>query len=198
MTDLAQDLLSSFVIAESELNGSKNLAVVNMRKEALDRFEALGFPTTRDEEWKYTNLKPILNRDYKIMLKSESAVSFGDIKQYLLSDLDTYKLVFINGKYSSWLSESTHQNYDICTFAAALNKYPEILSKYLGKAAPSGETFIDLNTAFADDGAYISVKANQTVDKPIEIIYLTTEENGSTFSQARNLIVVEQNASSNC
>ncbi len=194
MTDLAQDLLSSFVIAESELNGSKNLAVVNMRKEALDRFEALGFPTTRDEEWKYTNLKPVLNRDYKIMLKSESAVSFGDIKQYLLSDLDTYKLVFINGKYSSWLSESTHQSYDICTFAAALNKYPDILSKYLGKAAPSGETFIDLNTAFADDGAYIRVKANQTVDKPIEIIYLTTEENGSTFSQARNLIVVEQNA----
>jgi len=144
MTDLAQDLLSSFVIAESELNGSKNLAVVNMRKEALDRFEALGFPTTRDEEWKYTNLKPILNRDYKIMLKSESAVSFGDIKQYLLSDLDTYKLVFINGKYSSWLSESTHQSYDICTFAAALNKYPEILSTYLGKAAPSGETFIDI------------------------------------------------------
>ena len=44
MTDLAQDLLSSFVIAESELNGSKNLAVVNMRKEALDRFEALAFP----------------------------------------------------------------------------------------------------------------------------------------------------------
>ena len=112
------------------------------------------------------------------MLKSESAVSFGDIKQYLLSDLDTYKLVFINGKYSSWLSESTHQIYDICTFAAALNKYPEILSTYLGKAAPSGETFIDLNTAFADDGAYIRVKANQTVDKPIEIIYLTTEENG--------------------
>ena len=113
MTDLAQDLLSSFVVAEAGLNGAKNLGVVNMRKEALDRFEASGFPTTRDEEWKYTNLKPVLKHDYKIMLKSESAVSFGDIKQYLLSDLDTYKLVFINGKYSSWLSESTHQSYDI-------------------------------------------------------------------------------------
>ena len=89
------------MIAESELNGSKNLAVVNMRKEALDRFEALGFPTTRDEEWKYTNLKPVLNRDYKIMLKSESAVSFGDIKQYLLSDLDTYKLYSLMGSTSS-------------------------------------------------------------------------------------------------
>ncbi|HCP41635.1 MAG TPA: Fe-S cluster assembly protein SufD [Cryomorphaceae bacterium] len=194
MTDLAQDLLSSFVIAEAGLNGSKNLGVVNMRKEALDRFETAGFPTTRDEEWKYTNLKPVLKHDYKIMLKSESAVSFGDIKQYLLSNLDTYKLVFINGKYSSWLSESTHQSYDICTFAAALNKYPDVIAKYLGKAAPAGETFVDLNTAFADDGAYIRVKANQTVDKPIEILYITTDENGTSFSQNRNLIIVEQNA----
>ena len=194
MTDLAQDLLSSFVVAEAGLNGAKNLGVVNMRKEALDRFEAAGFPTTRDEEWKYTNLKPVLKHDYKIMLKSESAVSFGDIKQYLLSDLDTYKLVFINGKYSSWLSESTHQSYDICTFAAALNKYPDVLAEYLGKAAPAGETFVDLNTAFADDGAYIRVKANQTVDKPIEILYITTDENGTSFSQNRNLIIVEQNA----
>ena len=194
MTDLVQDLLSSFVIAEAGLNGAKNLGVVNMRKEALDRFEAAGFPTTRDEEWKYTNLKPLLKHDFKIMLKSESAVSFLDIKQYLLSDLDTYKLVFINGKYSSWLSESTHQSYDICTFAAALNKYPDIIAKYLGKAAPAGETFVDLNMAFADDGAYIRIKANQTVDKPIEILYITTDENGTSFSQNRNLIIVEQNA----
>jgi len=194
MTDLAQDLLSSFVVAETELNGSKNLGVVNMRKQALDRFEASGFPTTRDEEWKYTNLKPVLKHDYKIMLKSESAVSFSDIKQFLLSDLDTYKLVFINGKYSSWLSESTHQYFDICTFAAALNKYPGVIAKYLGNAAPSGETFVDLNTAFADDGAYIHIKANMTVDKPIEILYITTDENGTSFSQNRNLIIVEQNA----
>ena len=93
MTDLAQDLLSSFVVAEPQLNGSRNLGVVNLRKEALDRFEAQGFPTTRDEEWKYTNLKPVLKQDYRILLKGDDAVSFADIKSYLLSDLDTYKLV---------------------------------------------------------------------------------------------------------
>ena len=122
MTDLAQDLLSSFVVAEPQLNGSRNLGVVNLRKEALDRFEAQGFPTTRDEEWKYTNLKPVLKQDYRILLKGDDAVSFADIKSYLLSDLDTYKLVFINGKYSAWLSDSTHQRCDICTCAGALNK----------------------------------------------------------------------------
>lgn len=194
MIDLAQDLLSSFVVAEPELNGSKNLQVVNMRKKALDRFEGSGFPTVRDEEWKYTNLKPVLKHDYKILLKGDDAVSFGDIKQFLLSDLDTYKLVFINGKYSSWLSETTHRDFDICTFAAALNKYPDIIADYLGKSAPEGETFVDLNTAFADDGAFIRIKKNMVVDKPIEILYLTTNENGPSFSQVRNLIIAEQNA----
>lgn len=194
MIDLAQDLLSSFVVAEPELNGSKNLQVVNMRKKALDRFEGSGFPTVRDEEWKYTNLKPVLKHDYKILLKGDDAVSFGDIKQFLLSDLDTYKLVFINGKYSSWLSETTHRDFDICTFAAALNKYPDIIADYLGKSAPEGETFVDLNTAFADDGAFIRIKKNMVVEKPIEILYLTTNENGPSFSQVRNLIIAEQNA----
>jgi Fe-S cluster assembly protein SufD len=194
MTDLAQDLLSSFVVAEPQLNGSRNLGVVHLRKEALDRFEAQGFPTTRDEEWKYTNLKPVLKHDYRILLKGDDAVSFADIKSYLLSDLDTYKLVFINGKYSSWLSDATHQEFDVCTFAAALNKYPDIIAEYLGKGAPKGDTFVDLNTAFADDGAFIRVKANKTVDKPIEILYLTTNENGPAFSQVRNLIIAEQNA----
>lgn len=194
MIDLAQDLLSSFVVAEPALNGSNNLGVVSMRKAALDRFEAQGFPTTRDEEWKYTNLKPVLKQDYKILLKSEAAVTFAEIKQFLLSDLDTYKLVFINGKYSSWLSDTTHVGFDVCTFAAALNKYPDIIANFLGKAAPEGSSFVDLNTAFADDGAFIRVKANQTVDKPIEVLYLTTDENGATFSQIRNLIIAEQNA----
>ena len=141
MTDLAQDLLSSFLVAESQLNGSRNLGVVSLRKKAMDRFEQQGFPTTRDEEWKYTNLKPVLKQDYRILLKGDDAVSFADIKKYLLSDLDTYKLVFINGKYSSWLSESTHQSFDICTFAAALNKYPDVIGDYLGKAAPENPSF---------------------------------------------------------
>ena len=194
MTNLAQDLLSSFVVKEPQLNGGRNLSIAALRKEALDRFELTGFPSTKDEEWKYTNLKPVLKHDYKILLKSDDAVAFSDIKQFLLSDLDTYKLVFINGKYSSWLSETTHSEFDICTFASALNKSPDTIAEYLGKAAPKGETFVDLNTAFADDGAFIRIKNNQTVDKPIEVLYLTTEENGPSFSQVRNLIIVGQNA----
>lgn len=194
MTDLAQDLLSSFVVAEPMLNGRKNPAVVQMRKTALDRFEHQGFPTVRDEEWKYTNLKPVLKHPYKVLLKGDDAVSFSDIKQFLLSDLDTYKIVFINGQYSSWLSETTHHDIDVCTFAAALNKYPDVIEKYFGKAAPSGETFPDLNTAFANDGAFIRVRRNKTVDKPIELLYLLTDENGASFSQVRNLIIAEENA----
>ena len=194
MTDFTQDLLSSFVVAETQLNGRKNPAVVEMRREALDRFEQAGFPTLRDEEWKYTNLKPVLKEQYKILLKGDDAVNFTDIKPFLLSDLDTYKIVFINGRYSSWLSETTHQGFDICTFAAALNKYPDVIEQFYGKAAPAGDAMVDLNTAFANDGAFIRVKKGQVVDKPIELLYLITEENGASFSQVRNLIILEENS----
>lgn len=193
MTHVAQDLISTFLVAEPELNGRQNPLVVKARREAMERFEEEGgFPTTRHEEWKYTNLKPVLQHDYKFLLKNDQAVSFSDIRDYLLTDLDTYKIVFINGQYSSWLSETTHSNYDVCTFAAALNKYPDVIAKYYGKAAPEGETFVDLNTAFANDGAFIRVPKGKAVDKPIELLYLTTGENGAAFSQVRNLIVVEE------
>ena len=65
MTNLAQDLLSSFVVREPQLNGGRNLSIAALRKEALDRFELTGFPSTKDEEWKYTNLKPVLKHDYR-------------------------------------------------------------------------------------------------------------------------------------
>ncbi|MEY2963564.1 MAG: Fe-S cluster assembly protein SufD [Bacteroidota bacterium] len=194
MTDFTQDILSSFVVAERNLNGRNNPHVLDMRRKALDAFEATGFPTTRDEEWKYTNLKPVLKEQYNILLKGDDAVDFGDIKPFLLSDLDTYKIVFINGKYSSWLSETTHHGYDICTFAAALNKYPDVIENYLGKAAPADSTMVNLNTAFANDGAFIRVKKGVVVDKPVEILYLTTGENGASFSQVRNLIIMEENS----
>lgn len=194
MTDFTGHLISSFLVAEPELNGRKNPHVVMQRKSAIDNFEALGFPTTKDEEWKYTNLKPLLKEDYKVLLKSNQAVEFADVRKYFLTNIDTYKLVFINGQYSSWLSETTHSGFDICTFSAALNKYPEVISTYWGKAAPKAEAMVSLNTAFANDGAFIRIGANKTVDKPVEILYFTTEENGASFAQGRNLIVVGENA----
>lgn len=192
MEQLKEKLLSSFIVFENELNGQADTPIHEIRREALKTFEELGFPTKRHEEWKYTNLKPILKHDFKVFPKTEKAIEFKDVKRYFLNEVDTYKIVFVNGVYSSWLSETTHTNYDVCTFSAATKKYTEVLEKYFSSIAPKDEAMVALNTAFAKDGAFIRVPKNQTVNKPIEVVYLTTDEGRELMIQPRNLVVAEE------
>lgn len=194
MEQLKDKLLSSFIVLENDLGTEKRSPLFAMRKEALASFEKMGFPTKRMEEWKYTNLRPVLKHDYKIFPSTEESIEYRDVRQYFLHDLDTYKVVFINGIYSSWLSETTHQNFDVCTYGAALKKYPEVLEAYLGKNTPNTDAMIALNTAFARDGAFIRIKKNQVVDKPIQIVFLNTSQDREVFIQPRNLVILEENA----
>lgn len=194
MEALKDKLESSFLVFENELNGAALGEIHNRRKEAFDRFVETGFPTKRHEEWKYTNLKPILKHDYRVFLSDDNSVDFSAIKKYFLSDTDTYKLVFIDGFYSSWLSETTHDKFDICTFSSMLTKYRDVAEKYFNKALPKEEALASVNTAFAKEGAFIRIKKNQTADKPVEMIFITTDQGVETMSQPRNLVVVEENA----
>jgi len=191
---LKDKLESSFLVFENELNGEGEGPIHTRRREAFERFVKSGFPTKRDEEWKYTNLKPVLKPDFRVFVNDENTVDFSSIKRFFLNDVDTYKLVFIDGYYSSWLSETTHQGFDICTFSNMLTKYKDVAEQYFGKALPENEAMASVNTAFAREGAFIRIKRNVTVDKPVEIIFITTDHGVATLAQPRNLVVVEENA----
>lgn len=194
MEALKDKLESSFLVFENELNGHSQTEEHRRRKEAFANFEKLGFPTKRHEEWKYTNLKPILKNDYRIFPGADNHLEYSEVRPYFLSDVDSYKLVFIDGVYSSYLSETTHQGFDICTFSSMLEKYPEVTKQYFAKAIPDDDALASLNTAFAKEGAFIRIKKNQTVDKPVQILYFTTAQSYDVMAQPRNLIVVEENA----
>ncbi len=194
MEQLKDKLVSSFMVLEDDLNGDGFPQMQNIRQEAMHHFEETGFPTKRHEEWKYTNLRPILKHDYKILPKADEAIEFKDVKRYFLSDADTYRIVFINGVYSSWLSRTTHVDYDVCTFSAALKRFKPQIEKHFSKYTPKDEAMVSLNTAFARDGAYIYVPKSKVVDRPVEIVFFTTNEGAEVMTQPRNLIVVEENA----
>ena len=85
-------------------------------------FEELGFPTKKLEAWKYTSLNSVLKQDYSIFPNSEVSIELADVKKYFIHDIDTYKIVFIDGKYSSFLSETTHDTIDVCLMSSALTK----------------------------------------------------------------------------
>jgi Fe-S cluster assembly protein SufD len=162
---------------------------------SLENFEKLGFPSKKLEEWKYTSLNTVLKNDYSLFPNKEVSVDLADVKKYFIHDIDSYKVVFIDGKYNSFLSETTHDTIDVCLMSAALTKpkYKIVIENYFNKIAKQ-DNLTSLNTAFAKEGAYINIPKNVEVQKPIQIINLTTGSEIATMMQPRNLIVLEENA----
>lgn len=191
--DLKEKLLSSFLVVDNQED--INAYVHEVRNDAIKLFEEKGFPTKKDEAWKYTSLNKILKEDYSVFPKQENALEYRDIKKYLIHEIDTYNIVFIDGKYSSHLSQTTHDGMDICLMSSALTKpkYRLIIENYFNKAATK-DSLASLNTAFASEGAYIYIPKNKLVDKPIQIINFSTGNESATMLQPRNLIVVDENS----
>jgi Fe-S cluster assembly protein SufD len=138
----------------------------------------------------------LLKEDYNIFSKHDNAIEFKEVKHFFIHDIDTYKIVFVDGVYSSFLSETTHEGADICLLSAALShpKYKKIIGQYFHTIASKNDAFTSLNTAFAKEGAYIHIPENKIVEKPIQIIHFATGNNTSLMLQPRNLIVVGKNA----
>ncbi len=191
--ELKDKLISSYVAFENGLNVDSE--VHEIRSNALQNFEKLGFPTKKLEAWKYTSLNSVLKEDYSIFPKAETAVELADVKKYFIHDIDTYKIVFIDGKYSSFLSDTTHDDMDICLLSSALDKpkYKLVIENYFNRIAKQ-DNLTSLNTAFANEGAYIYIPKNVEVEKPIQIINFTTGAENATMLQPRNLIVAERNS----
>ncbi|MFV0248475.1 MAG: Fe-S cluster assembly protein SufD [Tenacibaculum sp.] len=191
--ELKEKLLSSYVAFENGLN--TNSDIHEIRNKALQNFEELGFPSKKLEAWKYTSLQSILNCDYNIFHHREIAIGLAEVKKYFVHDIESYKIVFINGKYSSFLSETTHEGMDICLLSAAIAKpkYKEVIQKYFNKVAVQ-DSMTSLNTAYASEGAFIHIPKGIEVEKPIQIINFATGSEVAVMLQPRNLIVVDTQA----
>jgi len=170
--------------------------VHNVRVEAMKNFEMKGFPSKKEEAWKYTSLSALQKTDFSIFPKQVKTLEYKDVKDYFIHEIDTYKLVFIDGVYSSNLSETTHDGVDICLMSSALNKpmYKQIIDVYFNKIASQDESLTTLNTAFCKEGAYIYIPRNKMPKKPIEILHFATGNEASIMLQPRNLVIVEENA----
>ena len=169
--------------------------VHDVRSNAIRVFEEKGFPHKKDENWKYTSLNRILKQNYSVFPKQENALDYKDVKQYFIHDIDTYKIVFIDGKYSSHLSETSHDGLDVCLMSAALTKpkYHIVIKNYFNKIAPN-DSLASLNTAFAQEGAFIHIPKNKLVEKPIQIIHFSTGAESALMLQPRNLIIADENS----
>ena len=192
--ELKEKLLSSFMAFEERVDVQTELH--DVRTSALKNFENKGFPTKKDEAWKYTSLNAILKNDFSVFPKNETTIEFRDVKKYFLHEIDTYKVVFIDGVFSSNLSSTTHEGIDVCLMSSALNKpkYKMVIDTYFNKVASKDESLTSLNTAFANEGAYINIPKSKVADKPIEIMYFSTGSEAALLVQPRNLVIVGENS----
>jgi Fe-S cluster assembly protein SufD len=191
--ELKEKLLSSFWGLDSSVEVAEHIN--DLRGDAIKVFEQYGFPSKKQEAWKYTSLNKIVNRDYVLEPKGDIAVDFNQVKKYFLHDLDSYAIVFIDGVYSAHLSQTTHDGMDICLLSAALTKprFRAIIENYFNKAANS-ESMVSLNTAFASEGAFVYIPKHKSVEKPIQIIHFSTGNDSALLLQPRNLIIADENA----
>lgn len=192
--ELKDKLVSSFMAFEEKIDTSSSLH--DVRSAAIKNFEDKGFPTKKEEAWKYTSLNAILKNDFSVFPKKENTLEFSEVKKYFLHEVDTYKVIFVDGIFSSFLSSTTHDGLDVCLMSSALNKpkYKMVIDEYFNNIASKDESLTTLNTAFAREGAYINVPKSKVVEKPIEIIYFSTGNEAALMVQPRNLVVVGENA----
>ena len=192
--ELKDKLLASFMAFEEKIDTHSDLH--ELRSNAIKNFENKGFPTKKEEAWKYTSLNAILKNDFSVFPKKENAIEFKDVKKYFLHEIDTYKVVFIDGIFSSFLSSTTHDGLDVCLMSSALTKpkYKMVVDTYFNQVASKEESLTSLNTAFSLEGAYINIPKSKVVEKPIEIIYFSTGNEAALMVQPRNLVIVGENA----
>ena len=192
--EFKEKLISSYLAFEEDLDLTDT--VHETRANALKVFEEKGFPSKKDELWKYTSLEALIHQDYSLFPKSEVNIELKDVKKYFLFDTDTYKVIFIDGVYSPFLSNTTHDGLDVCLMSAALTKpkYRDLINTYFNKIAPADESLTALNTSYAKEGAFVYIPKKTVAEKPIEIIHFCSGDHDSLWLQPRNLIVIDKNS----
>lgn len=194
--DLKDKLIASFMAFENKGNLDLDSKVHEIRTAAIQNFERSGFPTRKDEEWKYTSLNSLLKNDYTVFPQTENSVELKDVKKYFLHEIESFKIVFIDGVYSSFLSDTSHEVADVCILSSALKqpKYKMVIDHYFGTIACKNDSLTLLNTAFSKEGAFINIPKNVVLPKPIQILNFSTGSEKEIMLQPRNLIVVGENS----
>ncbi|MBL6449199.1 Fe-S cluster assembly protein SufD [Fulvivirga sp. 29W222] len=195
---LEKEFVDNFKALESRINGASALPVHQIRKEAISAFQKLGVPTTKNEEYKFTDLNKSLRKNFDFTSPSLSGkVNKETINKYFLPEIEANKLVFINGVYSAEYSSimSPEDQLSVKDFGTASKENEEQLQSYFAKYADyQSDAFIALNTAFAEHGSFIHIPENKVVDKPIALYFFNDAQTEKCYNQPRNLFVVGKNS----
>ncbi|HLX08458.1 MAG TPA: Fe-S cluster assembly protein SufD [Thermoanaerobaculia bacterium] len=199
----AAPYLADWEAFRRELPPDEPAALVALRRAAIERFAILGFPTTRQEEWRFTSLAPLAREVFQRAPSPALAPRPGpaDLAPWIFEA--AARLVFVDGRFAPELStgDGTVLAPDapaspgapgilVASLAGALAREPRRLESHLGRHTPfQDRPFVALNTAFLRDGAVVLAPRGAVVERPIHLLYLSTAGAAPMVSYPRNLIV---------
>jgi Fe-S cluster assembly protein SufD len=169
--------------------------VFPLRKAGMARFAELGFPTIKQEDWRFTNVAPIAKLPFKPVFEAQpDGLTADTIAGLTFGGLTGIRLVFVNGHFVPNFSSPFEANgITAVSLAAALDKNPALLEKHLGRYAQGEDNaFTSLNAAFFQDGAFIHVAPGRKVEQPIHLLFVSTSSETGAVAHPRNLVLAEK------
>jgi Fe-S cluster assembly protein SufD len=191
-TEVIQTYLERFAEFERRAAGREIPWLSELRREAFARFCERGFPTTHDEEWRFTNTSAISKTSFRLQ-NVRSRLTARQIEPWRVKDA-RYQLVFLDGCYAPELSilNKADGTVTVADLAKELSANSKVIEKYFGRHLDvSRDSFSALNTAFAESGAYVHVPRNSIVEEPIFLLFISSSDTSPIMSHPRNLIVVD-------
>jgi Fe-S cluster assembly protein SufD len=167
-----------------------------IRRGAMERFTRVGFPSARDEEWRFTPLAPLVGATWR-PTNGGTLPSLEQLTPFLFGHPEWTTLVFVNGVFVEAIGESAALSggVRVASLAEALRSDGSLLEAHLARHAPvGGSPFTALNTAFLAEGGVVHVQAGVDLAAPVHLLFVATAEGTGSVSHPRNLIVVERGA----
>jgi Fe-S cluster assembly protein SufD len=185
---------STFNALEPALRAAGPAWVHDLRRQGLDRFRALGFPTLREEEWRFTRTRPIAELDFAPARESP-AVDSATIVARTFDDAGCLRVVLVNGRAALPAGQPLPKGVWIGSLATALTERGDRVRAVLSRGVDlDRQRFAALNTAFLTDGVFIDVTDNATVEQPIHIVHVTVPGDAPTMTHPRLVVAIGRNA----
>jgi Fe-S cluster assembly protein SufD len=183
--------IDAFRDAAQSVNGSGPDWLTTLRQEAFEELAATGLPTTRDEEWRFTSIRPIAETVFAPTGVHE--ISPHAIEPFRFHGLSGQRLVFVNGRFHAKLSDlrSLPEGVRVRRLAEVLAEDPDSLRPHLETEPACADGFSRLNTALMNDGVVVEISAGDVLDQPIHILCLWTADATPRMGHLRHLILAE-------
>jgi Fe-S cluster assembly protein SufD len=195
---MAGNTIDAYATAFDVIDGDAHTppTVRALRRAAFDRFVALGFPTPKNEDWHYTSVAPIADRDFAILASRTGDVGRDDLAPFDFGASDWHTIAFVNGRFAPELSDlrKLPAGVEVTDLATAFIKSPDLADRIGSVASHETNAFTALNAAFAQDGAVLRIARDVEVARPIHLLFVTDAAAARAMTHPRNLVVVERNA----